>query len=443
MELGGFDLRGWEYNGDNSHKNQTAVLGILWDKQLDVLALNTPGIDQLINEKVTKRSILSIAHRIFDPLGFACPVVLCPRILSQETWSLKLSWDEEVNEAIKIKFRNWLLTLKDLNKLKIPRCFLGNISKDDDISIHMFGDASKSAYAAVVFIRIENASGIKVHFMQAKTRVAPVKKDKSDARQSIPRLELLAATIGVRLTSSILNSLQLRKTKIYYWTDSTTVLAWIQRESNWATFVWNRVKEIRELSSPDQWRHVPGHLNPADLPSRGCTVDQLIVSKWWEGPEWLRMNAENWPSNTLAFNEDEIIKEARKTDGKVEFKGTILLASAKINSENDKSWYSEKFSKYSSVLRVLAWINRFIFNLKNKAELRKKGDLSFSETENAEIDLIKNIQSESFIDERDVRIKHFLPFKDENGIIRLNTKIIFRSDTYNFRCPMYYPAIMR
>ena len=66
--------------------------------------------------------------------------------------------------------------------------------------------------------------------MQAKTRVAPVKKDKSDARQSIPRLELLAATIGVRLTSSILNSLQLRKTKIYYWTDSTTVLAWIQRE---------------------------------------------------------------------------------------------------------------------------------------------------------------------------------------------------------------------
>ena len=77
MELGGCDLQGWEYNGDNSHKNQTAVLDKLWDKQLDVLALNTPGIDQFINELVTKRSILSIAHRIFDPLGFACPVVLC------------------------------------------------------------------------------------------------------------------------------------------------------------------------------------------------------------------------------------------------------------------------------------------------------------------------------------------------------------------------------
>ena len=147
--------------------------------------------------------------------------------------------------------------------------------------------------------------------------------------------------------------MQLKKTKIYYWTDSTTVLAWIQRKSNWATFVWNRVKEIRELSSPDQWRHVPGHLNPADLPSQGCTVDQLIVSKWWEGPEWLRMNADNWPSNTLAFKEDEINKETRKTDGKVEFKGTILLASAKINSEKEKSWYSGKFSKYSSVIQRL------------------------------------------------------------------------------------------
>ena len=117
----------------------------------------TSLVDQFINEKVTKRSILSIAHRIFDPLGFACPVVLCPRILLQETWSLKLSWDEEVNEAVKIKFQNWLLTLQDLIKLKIPRCFLGNISKDDEISIHMFGDDSESAYAAVLYFGCKGA----------------------------------------------------------------------------------------------------------------------------------------------------------------------------------------------------------------------------------------------------------------------------------------------
>ena len=139
MQLGGFDLQRWEYNGDNSHKNKTAVLGILWYKQLDLLALNTPGIDQFIDEKAIKRSILSIAHRIFNLLGFSCSIVLCPLILLQEKRSFKLSYDEEVNEVIKNKIRNWLLTLKDSNKLQIPRCFLRNISKDDDISIHMFG----------------------------------------------------------------------------------------------------------------------------------------------------------------------------------------------------------------------------------------------------------------------------------------------------------------
>ena len=69
----------------------------------------------------------------------------------------------------------------------------------------------------------------------------------------------------------------------------------------------------------------------------------------------VHMSAYNWPSNTLGFNEEEINKETRKTNCKVELQSTILfLASAKINSEKDKSWYSENFSKYTSRIRVLA-----------------------------------------------------------------------------------------
>ena len=62
------------------------------------------------------------------------------------------------------------------------------------------------------------------------------------------------------------------------------------------------------------------------------------------------MSAGNWPSNTLAFNEDEINEKTKKTDGKAELKGRILLESAKISSEKDKSCYSGKFSKYTSVI---------------------------------------------------------------------------------------------
>ncbi|XP_076290996.1 uncharacterized protein LOC143214168 [Lasioglossum baleicum] len=191
----------------------------------------------------------------------------------------------------------------------------------------------------------------------AKNRVAPMNKDSTDARQSIPRLELLAATIAVRLTATILDALKLDCRDVFYWSDSSTVITWIRKNSNWATFVYNRVKEIREFSNSEQWRHVPGNLNPADLPSRGCTTDQLLVSRWWEGPEWLRLKSENWPSNVYEYNEEEVYKELKKCATK-DMNRTILLVRNENSTVNDKLRYTEKFSEYRKTVRVLAWIKR-------------------------------------------------------------------------------------
>lgn len=252
MEMGGFDLRGWEYSKDNTPENRVAVLGIVWDKESDVLMLNVPAPEKLFNEKITNKNILFITHKIFDPFGFSSPVVLCPRLLLQETWALKMSWDEEVNEQIKTKFIKWVSSLKDLNAIEIPRCFLSDESNTNNISLHTFCDAIKLAYAAVIFLSVENASGVKVYFIQSKSRVAPIKGENSDSRASIPRLELLAASIGVRLTTSIIDSLKFKDIQTYYWTDSSTVLDWVCRGLNWSTFVWNRVKEILTYTSPKQ-----------------------------------------------------------------------------------------------------------------------------------------------------------------------------------------------
>ena len=77
----------------------------------------------------------------------------------------------------------------------------------------------------------------------------------------------------------------------YCWTDSTATLYWIRKQ-----YVAHRVDEIRKLTPTKVWRHCPGIQNPADLPSRGTTVQQLIESElWWRGPEFLKHEESQWP----------------------------------------------------------------------------------------------------------------------------------------------------
>jgi hypothetical protein len=74
-----------------------------------------------------------------------------------------------------------------------------------------------------------------------------------------------------------------------------------------------RIQEIRSLTMKEAWRHVPGAMNPADLPSCGCFVRQLLDFKWWEGPPWLKLPPEDWSSRESQLDEDMVMQERRKT----------------------------------------------------------------------------------------------------------------------------------
>jgi len=81
----------------------------------------------------------------------------------------------------------------------------------------------------------------------------------------------------------------------------------------WGTFVRNRIKEIREFSRQEEWKYVPGDLNPADLPSRGCSPAQLVRSEWWLGRSWLYKPDIDWPKGKGDFVEEEINREIKKS----------------------------------------------------------------------------------------------------------------------------------
>lgn len=131
---------------------------------------------------------------------------------------------------------------------------------------------------------------VNVSFLLGKARVAPLKPI------TIPRLELTAAVLAVRVDKMVKSELQLSLPRSCFWTDSSTVLKYISNENKrFRTFVANRISIIREASDPAQWRYVHTKQNPADDASRGLTVHKLLNSKTWlSGPEFLWKARETW-----------------------------------------------------------------------------------------------------------------------------------------------------
>ncbi|GFQ79852.1 integrase catalytic domain-containing protein [Trichonephila clavata] len=127
----------------------------------------------------------------------------------QKAWkSYELTWDQKLPPEIVEEFKNWLASLEFLKLIQIPHYFGGSVD-ESTTTLHMFSDASGKAFAACVFLRIECDNKVKIKLVQAKSHVAPLKKDpitKTKTEMSIPKLELLAAVIGTRLVQSVKHS---------------------------------------------------------------------------------------------------------------------------------------------------------------------------------------------------------------------------------------------
>lgn len=140
-----------------------------------------------------------------------------------------------------------------------------------------FCDTSESAFGAVVYARhVYHDADFSVSLLVSKSRVTPLKT------VSIPRLELMAVVLSVKLKQTVSKVLQVDSNSFTLWSDSIDVLYWIESQSRQhKPFIANRIDEIQQLSSPKQWKHVPGKDNPADELSRGMTVKNLADTNRW------------------------------------------------------------------------------------------------------------------------------------------------------------------
>ena len=308
------------------------------------------------------------------------------------------------NELLK-EWNALLADLKQAKSLSIPRCY-SNRQEESLCTYRLCGfcDASVRAYAAVVYLTVEADTHTEVKFLAAKTRVAPLQI------QTIPRLELLSALLLARLITTVMKALsptipQLAIQKCY--TDSLVSLFWIRgTEKEWRQFVNNRVREIRELVSPDLWNHCPGTSNPADLPSGGMSVLELSVNQLWRhGPDWLRVGLE--PSNDDKTMPTECTSELKTR--------THNLIAVETNIGIELIMDVSKYSSLARLLRITATVLRAVRMFKSRRSETENVDLKNYQTE-AERLWVESAQRE--LTNMKILTHQLNLFKDEHGIWR-------------------------
>ena len=181
---------------------------------------------------------------------------------------------------------------------------------------------------------------------------------------TIPRLELQAATLSVRIFQVCREELTYKIDRVVFWTDSQTTLQYIKNESKrFHNYVADRIAEIREITKPDQQRHCPGKLNPADDASRGSKPKKLIDQHHcWRGPEYLWDSEENWPEaeiGKVSENDPEVRDEVQVHSIKIETPDAGLGSEAPCPSDRPVYKMMAHYSSWLKLQRCFAWLVRF------------------------------------------------------------------------------------
>lgn len=257
------------------------VLGVQWCIQSDVFKFKVA----LKESSLTRRGVLSTISSIYDPLGIVSPVVLSTKKILQELCRKNLGWDDALPDVFAQRWTSWLQELHYLECFEVARCLkppdFGHIVK---AQLHNFSDANEERYGTVTYLLLLNGhSQSHCTFIMGKSRVAPMKC------VTIPRMELIAATMTSRMDVLWKKELHLQLQYSVFWTDNASVLKYIKNETTrFRVFVANRVTEILKASHASQWRYIDSARNPADVASRGSAVDVFLKNKTWTaGPDFI------------------------------------------------------------------------------------------------------------------------------------------------------------
>ena len=179
-------------------------------------------------------------------------------------------------------------------------------------------------------------------------------------------------------------------------------------------FIQNRVTEIRRLVPADCWDHCSGKTNPADIPSRGLSSEELSASVLWKhGPSWLHDDLSTSPVPS------EIPETRAKELKSSDVFCLVTPTSNVIQVSNIIDCH--RFSSVHKLYRVTVYVLKFVSLLKDKGQphLLTQNDLS-----KAKKLWISECQA-ALVKDKNFPMweTHFNLYLDENGLWRCQGRL--------------------
>ncbi|KAK3731637.1 hypothetical protein QZH41_007310 [Actinostola sp. cb2023] len=448
------------------------ALGVQWCVESDTLQFRIV----LKDRPFTRRGILATVSSVFDPLGLVAPVILLGKRILQSLCHDGVDWDERIPDTLRPTWERWRTELHALSALNIDRCYKPrNFKTVKSAELHHFSDASNDGYGQCSYLRLVDVEN-QVHcsLVMSKSRVTPRKPI------TIPRLELSAALVSVKVSQLLRNEMNRLNPSELFWTDSKVVLGYINNEARrFHIFVANRVQQIRDQTSPHDWHYVETSNNPADDASRGLHAQDLVnCNRWWNGPEflWNSTTTHPPPKETSDISmEDPEVKKVSTFATKIEEYSNLL-----DRLEYFSDWHRAK----RSVAVIIRYQRRFKRSKINQQEQKnaestdsqnaKKGKrednnyvpANTSDILCAEREMMRLVQNEAFQDEvrilssnnahrepedrkatkdhkKSMRQSSSLyrldPFLDKEGLLRVGGRLRHASLPYEAKHPVIVP----
>ncbi|CAL1294095.1 unnamed protein product [Larinioides sclopetarius] len=216
-------------------------------------------------------------------------------------------------------------------------------------------------------------------------------------------------------------------------------------------FRFIRIAQVQSLASPNCWNHCSGSKNSADFTTKGESTRKFLTSLlWWMGPTWLSEQVQSWPMQCLPILPDGICDEEAFPSERRQTAMVNTMAST-TSGENCNSVCIDidKYSTLEKLLRVTAWVRRFVYNAKADS-LKFCGPLCASELQEALYSWIKATQLKHFelevkqllskgIISKNSSIYSLNPELDDNQLLQLKGRLEFSNEDVRAKHPWLLP----